>query len=319
MKCEIEQSGFLLLNKPGGLTSRKVLDLMIRAGRYRGKAGHAGTLDPLATGLLILCFGRATRLAQYLIEEDKKYTTTLFLGEDTDTCDREGELLSRAPEGTVDALTEDGIQAVLDRYTGVFQQVPPAYSARKVKGKRSYELARMGVEVDLQPSRVEVKEMRFLSWKPPFLYLSILCSTGTYIRAIARDVGRDLGVGAHVHCLERNAVGSLTVEEAIPLDEAMQRAEEEGMGKMFLPIELPLRNWSKVRIDDSSKYRLVHGSKVVVGDSYIDGMQKPGTFPCRVGIWEVNGTFLGVGRIEPAGARSYVLYPEKVIAAGLSV
>ncbi len=299
------------------MTSRKVVDLLIRSGKYRGKAGHAGTLDPLATGLLILCFGKATRLAQYLIEEDKRYTTTFLLGVETDTCDREGEVVSSDGVKKAEVLKERDIRTLLETYTGTIQQVPPVYSARKVGGKRSYELARKGIEVNLPPNPVVIKEMKLLSWEPPELSLSILCSTGTYIRALARDIGRDLGTGGHVSTLERNAVGSLTVDEAIPLEKAIERAESEGLGRMLLPIELPLRNWSKVRIDNSSRFRIVNGAKVIVGDSYIDNVGKiPADYPCRVGIWETNGDFLGIGRIEPAGTRSYILYPEKVITAG---
>jgi tRNA pseudouridine55 synthase len=195
--------------------------------------------------------------------------------------------------------------------------VPPIYSARKVGGKRSYELARKGIEVNLPANPVVIKEMKLLSWEPPELSLSILCSTGTYIRALARDIGRDLGTGGHVSTLERNSVGSLTVDEAIPLEKAIERAESEGLGRMLLPIELPLRNWSKVRIDNSSRFKLVNGAKVIVGDSYIDNVGEiPADYPCRVGIWETNGAFLGIGRIEPAGTRSYILYPEKVITSG---
>jgi len=314
-----ESSGFLLVDKPCGITSRKVVDLLIRSGKYRGKAGHAGTLDPLATGLLILCFGKATRMAQYLIEEDKRYTTTFLLGVETDTCDREGEVVSRTGERKARALKESDIKALLETYTGTIQQVPPVFSARKVNGRRSYELARKGIEVNLPANPVVIKEMRLLAWDPPELTLSILCSTGTYIRALARDIGRDLGTGGHVSVLERNAVGSLTVDESIPLDKAVERARTEGLAHMLLPIELPLRNWSKVRIDNSSRFRLLNGAKVIVGDSCLDiGDEIPRLFPSRVGIWEMNGAFLGIGRLEPAGTRSYILYPEKVITTGLS-
>lgn len=310
------ESGFLLIDKPSGMTSRKVLDLMMRSGRYVGKAGHAGTLDPLATGLLILCFGRATRLAQYLIEEDKRYFTSFHLGEETDTCDREGQIVRETDDEEVARISEMEIKRVLKNFTGTIEQVPPRYSARKVNGRRSYELAREGRDVDLRASTVAVKEMKLISWEPPILSLSVLCSTGTYVRALARDIGRRLGVGAHVSSLQRTAVGPLTIGEAIPLEDAIKRAGEEEFENMLLPIELPLRNWSRVKIDDSSKYKLINGSMVVISESYVDGAIKlPQAFPCRVGIWEVDGDFIGVGRLEPAGSRSYLLYPEKVITA----
>lgn len=314
---EREKGGFLLIDKPVGMTSRKVVDLMIHASRYRGKVGHAGTLDPLASGLLILCFGRATRLAQYLIEEDKRYTTSFYLGEETSTCDREGEIVYRAAEGSVEALPRSRIEAVLEKFTGTFPQVPPVYSAKKVNGKRSYELARRGISAQLQANNVRVRELILLSWEAPVLSLSVLCSTGTYIRALARDVGKELGVGAHVLSLERLAVGALSVEEAIPLEEATRKAGEEGLDSLLLPMELPLRCWSKVRIDDSSKTRLLNGAKIVIGEcSLHEGEREPGVFPHRVGIWGQNGGFIGVGRLEPAGARAYILYPEKVLAIG---
>jgi tRNA pseudouridine55 synthase len=312
-----EKSGFLLIDKPIGMTSRKVVDLLIHASRYRGKVGHAGTLDPLASGLLILCFGRGTRLAQYLIEDDKRYTTSFFLGEETATCDREGEVIARTPAEQTEALTVATIEEALGKFTGSYLQVPPVYSARKVNGKRSYELARQGINADLHPNTVRVRELTLLSWEAPVLALSILCSTGTYIRALARDIGRELGVGAHVISLERLGVGPLTVEEAIPLEEATTRVREEGLERMLLPIELPLRSWSKVKIDEASRHRLLNGSKIVVGERYLlEGEKDSGVFPRRVGIWGQNGGFIGVGRLEAAGSRAYVLYPEKVLATG---
>ncbi len=296
------------------MTSRKVVDLMMYCGNYHGKVGHAGTLDPIATGLLILCFGKATRLAQYLIEEDKHYTTTFLLGEETTTGDKEGEAIFTAPGGAVEALTGERIRECLHSFTGRIEQVPPSYSARKVNGKRSYELARKGIDVDLAPNTVEVHQMNMLAWEPPLLTLSIRCSTGTYVRALARDIGRELGVGAHVTVLKRNSVGPLDVGEALPLDEVARLAKEEGIDGLLLPVELPLRGWTKVRVDNSLLHRLANGGRVVVGGDFIDpGEQSETGFPRRVGIWGANDQFIGVGRIEPAGAKSYLLYPEKVI------
>jgi tRNA pseudouridine55 synthase len=296
------------------MTSRKVVDLMMYCGNYRGKVGHAGTLDPIATGLLILCFGKATRLAQYLIEEDKKYTTTFLLGEETTTGDKEGEVIFTAQGSAVEELTVDEIRQCLRSFTGRIEQVPPSFSARKVNGKRSYELARKGIDVDLEANTVEVHRMDLVSWEPPLLTLSIQCSTGTYVRALARDIGRELGVGAHVTVLKRNSVGPLDVDEALPLDQVAKKAKEEGIDGLLLPVELPLRGWTRVRVDDALRHRLVNGARVVVGDDFVDHGEKGAPeFPRRVGIWSVNDQFIGVGRIEPAGAKSFLLYPEKVI------
>jgi tRNA pseudouridine55 synthase len=209
------EPGLVVVDKPGGITSH---DVVARVRRLAGtrKVGHAGTLDPLATGVLVLGVDRATRLLGHLTLTDKRYDATLRLGVATTTDDAEGDVVS---EAATDHLTEADVRAALATQVGVLEQVPTAVSAVKVDGKRAYERVRAGEEVELRPRRVTVHELVVHAVSGPEVTISVHCTSGTYIRAIARDVGRLLGVGGHLTALRRTAVGPFGLDEARTLDD----------------------------------------------------------------------------------------------------
>lgn len=205
--------GTLSVNKPLDLTSHDVVQRVRRVTDIR-RVGHAGTLDPLATGVLVLALGRATRLLEYVVALPKTYEARVRLGQVSNTYDGEGQIVEEHP------VTAGGaeIETALGRFRGTIEQVPPMYSAIRKGGQRLYELARKGVEVEREARKVTVYELALERWEPPDATLRIVCSTGTYIRSLAHDLGQALGCGAYLAGLQRTAVGSFTVAEATPLD-----------------------------------------------------------------------------------------------------
>jgi tRNA pseudouridine55 synthase len=209
------ESGLVVVDKPGGMTSH---DVVARVRRLAGtrKVGHAGTLDPMATGVLVLGVNRATRLLGHLMLTEKSYDATIRLGVSTTTDDAEGEVVATA---ATDDLDEAEVRRVLAGFVGEFDQVPTAVSAIKVDGKRAYQRVREGEQVELQPRRVTVHALSVLEVSGPDVRISVRCSSGTYIRAIARDAGAALGVGGHLTALRRTAVGEFGLDQAHTLDE----------------------------------------------------------------------------------------------------
>jgi tRNA pseudouridine55 synthase len=209
------QSGLVVVDKPGGMTSHDVVSRVRRLAGTR-KVGHAGTLDPMATGVLVLAINRATRLLGHLTLEDKRYDATIRLGASTTTDDAEGEVVESHPLGD---LTDDQVRSALEGFVGEIDQVPSSVSAVKVGGKRAYALVRAGEQVDLPARRVTVHALDVTDLELPDVRISVHCSSGTYIRAIARDLGALLGVGGHLTALRRTSVGPFTLTDAHTLDD----------------------------------------------------------------------------------------------------
>lgn len=209
------RGGVLPVDKPVGPTSHDAVAAVRRALRTR-QVGHTGTLDPFASGLLLVCFGPATRLAEYLTPLPKTYRAVMRLGEATDTDDRTGEVLARSDAWR--DLTDEKVRAALERQVGEIEQLPPRYSAKKVGGERMYAAARRGEEVERRPSRVTIHRIEVLAVRLPEVEFEVECGSGTYIRAIARDAGEALGVGGHLAELRRTRMGAHSVEGAVPLD-----------------------------------------------------------------------------------------------------
>ena len=205
--------GILSIDKPGGMTSHDVVNRIRRLSGIR-RVGHAGTLDPLATGVLLVCIGRATRLVEYLVGQPKVYEATIRLGQSTNTYDADGEILTERP---LDDLTPERLIESLAQFRGVIQQLPPMYSAIKKDGQPLYKLARKGIEVERAAREVTVYELELLDYALPEVRVRVTCSSGTYIRALAHDLGEVLGCGGHILTLRRTAVGDFLVQEAAPL------------------------------------------------------------------------------------------------------
>ncbi|MBL8767625.1 MAG: tRNA pseudouridine(55) synthase TruB [Planctomycetes bacterium] len=251
-------AGFLLIDKPSGPSSHDVVDAM-RAVIGEDRIGHCGTLDPLASGVLILCVGVATRLSEYLLGHDKGYEAQVLLGVTTDTDDVTGDERSRN-EVRVD---RDHVERALDRFRGTFPQLPPTFSARRYGGKRAYERARAGKEVALEPTPVTIHELRLVAFDPPHVTLELRCSAGTYVRSLARDLGAALGCGGTIEALRRTSVGSFTLAETTPLVELttnrdLWRARLLGQAE-------GLRDLEAIHLDAVNSLRVRNGLYVPIG------------------------------------------------------
>jgi tRNA pseudouridine55 synthase len=213
--------GLLIINKPSGWTSFDVV-AKIRNKLGVKKVGHTGTLDPMATGVLVLCLGKATKLAQEITGTDKEYTGEITLGATSDTDDAEGKI-SQIKNYELKITNSKEIQNVLKQFQGTIQQVPPIFSAKKIKGQRAYKLARKGEKVELKPVEITIHELELLAYKWPVIHVRILCSKGTYIRSLARDIGKELGVGGYLSKLERTKVGKYTIDQSVSIEEADEK------------------------------------------------------------------------------------------------
>ncbi len=254
---------FLVVDKPQGLTSQQVVARVKRRLGCR-KVGHTGTLDPLATGVLPLALNRATRLIQYLDESRKVYSGEIELGIESDTLDRDGEIVARY-EGPLEC-NEKEIAEVFKRYLGLVTQVAPIYSAIKSKGRPLYAYARAGVEVSPPERQVEIDSFTLLSYRPPLVSFRVVCSKGTYVRSLAADVGRDLGCGARIWSLRREASGPFTLDQAIPLDELLVKVEAGESLPLLAPLEVLTHLPRLVISDIEIKEKIAHGMSVPLGE-----------------------------------------------------
>ena len=245
--------GVLLLDKPLGWSSNDALQKakwLLRA----EKAGHTGTLDPLATGLLPLCFGAATKFSQISLDADKAYRATLRLGQRTSTGDREGEVIAERPV-QVDAAT---IQAAIARFTGPIAQLPPMHSALKKDGKALYEYARAGEVVERAPRQVQIHAIDMVSWQDVELVVEVRCSKGTYIRTLAEDIGEALGCGAHLSALRRTASGPLTLAGTVTLAD-LEAMDEPARQALLQPVDALLADWPTTTLDAADAGRFLTG------------------------------------------------------------
>ncbi len=245
--------GVLLLDKPLGLSSNDALQKAKRLYRAE-KAGHTGTLDPLATGLLPLCFGAATKFSQASLDADKRYTATLELGATTTTADAEGEITQRRAV----QVTREQIEAACRAHTGVIRQVPPMHSALKRDGKALYEYARAGQEVEREARTVTIHAIEILEWAGERLVIDVRCSKGTYIRTLAEDIGAALGCGAHLSALRRTGSGPLTLEGAVTLEQLAAASEAE-RDALLRPADALLADCPVVRLNDEDAGRFLSG------------------------------------------------------------
>jgi len=301
-KMRVPVHGVLLLDKAAGHSSN---DVLIKAKRLLNaqKAGHTGTLDPFATGLLPLCFGEATKFAQDLLEANKTYETVVHLGVTTTTSDTEGEVLETR---VVDVGTER-LEQVLEQFRGEIEQVPPMYSALKRDGKPLYEYARAGVTLERQARRVTIHALELLEFRAPYLHLRVRCSKGTYVRVLGEDIGAALGCGGHLQALRRTAVGSLTLERSVTLN-ALTAITETERSSLLAPVDALLSTFPPIFLSDELVQRFLHGQRLALSKAgYAVTAQAVG----RVRVYrEGNQRLLGTAQLQEYG----VLAPERLIA-----
>ncbi len=293
--------GVLLLDKDVGLSSN---DALIRAKRMlkAQKAGHTGTLDPFATGLLPLCFGEATKFSQDLLEADKTYETVVHLGVTTETGDTEGAIQETREVHTDIAQ----IEAVLQQFRGPIKQVPPMYSALKREGKPLYEYAREGITLERDARQVTIHSLELLSYEAPFLRLAVTCSKGTYIRVLGEDIGKVLGCGAHLNALRRTGVGGLTLDGAVTLQTFSEIAETE-RAACLAPVDALLSSFPAVHLPDAVAARFCNGQRIALGKEGVTVPDDEG----RVRVYHADDKrLLGTAMIREFG----VLAPERLVA-----
>ncbi len=300
-KIRVPVHGVLLLDKAAGHSSN---DALIKAKRLLNaqKAGHTGTLDPFATGLLPLCFGEATKFAQDLLDADKTYEAVVHLGIATETGDTEGRVLETR---SVD-VTRAQIDAVLARFRGEIDQLPPMYSALKRDGKPLYEYARAGVTLEREARRVTIHALEFLAYQAPYLSLRVTCSKGTYIRVLGEDIGAALGCGAHLQALRRTQVDTLSIGDAITLDELTETPEHERVLRLA-PVDALLSSFPEINLPEALATRFLHGQRLALGKESV-------AFPSQQGRVRVyaSSRLLGTAQLMDYG----VLAPERLIASG---
>jgi tRNA pseudouridine55 synthase len=286
--------GVLLLDKPRGMTSNAALQAARRL-FSAAKAGHTGTLDPMATGLLPLCFGEATKFSSDLLDADKTYEAEICFGVTTATGDAEGDVLERRAV----KFDRQGLGAALAKFRGRVRQIPPMYSALKRDGQPLYKLARQGVTVEREAREVNIIELVLLDCCAERCRLRVTCSKGTYIRTLAEDIGQALGCGAHLAALRRVAAGNVSIARAVTLD-ALGALPEDERKRWLLPLDALLQGLREIRLDEAQSLRFSHGNPVAVMCGILG--------KCRV---YAESGLLGVGHADASG----VVHPHRLVAS----
>lgn len=283
-------SGMLILDKPIGLSSNQALQQVKRLYQAQ-KAGHTGNLDPLATGVLPICLGEATKISAYLLDADKRYIATVKLGEQTTTGDAEGEVIARQDVGEVD---KSRLLEAIEQFRGEIQQTPPMYSALKHQGTPLYKLAQQGIEVERKVRTVTIYDIRLIQQQGVEFTIEVLCSKGTYIRTLAEDIARSMGLGAHLTALRRTQAGPFSLEQAMTIEQLTALAQQ-GQGALddcLMPVESALEHWPRLHLSDDAAHYLCLGQAVLVPKAPTEGL---------VCLFGPQGQFLGIGSIQDDG------------------
>jgi len=292
-------NGIFLLNKPIGLSSNQALQKIKRLFNA-AKAGHTGSLDPLASGMLPICLGEATKFSQYLLDSDKRYQVQGLLGIKTETADAEGATIATSEVN----VSENEFLKVMETYRGEIDQIPSMYSAIKVNGQPLYKLAREGKTIERPSRRVTIYELELSDFNSPYVEMDVLCSKGTYIRNLVEDMGDDLGCGAHVTQLHRSQVGPYQKDAMISLDEAEALVEQSGveaLDKLLLPVFSSVSHWPEVVLNSSLAFYIQQGQAIQFPGA-------PDTGGMR--LMTEDGQFLGIGEINEDG----MVAPKRLIS-----
>lgn len=297
MASPSEYHGIVVVDKPAGMTSHDVVNAMRRIFRTK-RVGHTGTLDPDATGVLVLCLGQATRLAEYLSSSEKHYSTTVHFGIQSDTQDASGTITHTR---NASHLTEADVRAVLPRFRGTIQQIPPMVSAVHHQGKRLYELAREGVTVEREVRMVHLSELELTAWQAgttPTATLEVTCSTGTYIRTLAADIGTAVGTGALMAHLRRTWVGSqthaFTLSDAHTLEALRERAETQTLAEAVLPMADAVKDWTQIVLMPEQVTRVGMGQFLPLEETPLPGR----TSTPLLALLDERGTLCAIGRVD---------------------
>jgi tRNA pseudouridine55 synthase len=294
LSCSID--GVLLLDKPSGITSNAAIQRVKRLLQAR-KVGHVGTLDPLASGLLPICLGEATKFSGVALSADKRYEADILLGTTTSTGDTEGEITAQQPV----RADVDEVEAVLKRYTGTIEQIPPMYSALKHAGRPLYAYARAGQTIARQPRRITIHELAFIEYANARLRVDVRCSKGTYIRVLAEDIGKALGCGATLAGLRRTAVGNCDLTRAVTLKE-MERQDDAGRRANVLPVDTLVSSLPRMQLEAQQQQRILTGRTAPHVGPELAGL---------VRLYSHEDGFLGLG-----DAVRGVLVPRRLVAVG---
>ncbi len=288
-------NGILLLDKGTGQSSNFELQRAKRFFNAR-KAGHTGSLDPLASGLLPICFGEATKVSAYLLDGDKRYQVKVRLGVVTDSGDKEGAIIAENP---VQSFTGAELSPVLKSFEGEIYQVPPMYSALKHNGERLYKLARQGLEVERKARKITIRQIELLSFDETSLDLDVLCSKGTYIRTLAEDIGEKMGCGAHVEVLRRTAVNHFSVENGFSLADLEVAAEKgtESLFELLLPIDEAILTWPAVKLTDSQSALIKQGQSVEWPEEAVTDSMRG----ALIKLYSDSQDLIGLGEIDENG------------------
>jgi tRNA pseudouridine55 synthase len=253
-------SGILVLDKPVGMTSHDIVDI-IRRGTNIRRAGHTGTLDPRASGVLVVLVGPAVRLSEFVSASDKRYQAIIRLGGTTDTYDADGRFMRQPNPAPVD-VTEQQFEEVLQRFVGEIEQTPPPFSAVKVHGRKAYEMAREGEPVELAPRKINVFHLEVLEWAPPEVVIDVHCSSGTYVRSLANDLGTALGCGAYLVGLRRTKSGRFSLRDAVPLRKLQEAFTVGNWYQYLIPAAEALAEWPAVELSPDQVEEVKHGHRV---------------------------------------------------------
>ncbi|MEE8496709.1 MAG: tRNA pseudouridine(55) synthase TruB [Xanthomonadales bacterium] len=276
--------GIILLDKPLGYSSSQAVQ-KVRWLFTARKAGHTGSLDPFATGMLPICLGEASKTAGFMLDASKRYLATAWLGQATATGDTEGDVLRQIP---VPALTTKAIDAAFESFRGAIEQVPPMYSALKHQGQPLYKLARAGKEVERKSRSIIIHRLELITWQKPLLVFRVHCSKGTYVRTLAEDIAEKLGTCAHLQALRRLDVEPFREADMISLNELQRAAQEGQQDSLLLPLDTGLRNWPMVQLSGEEQVRFTHGNPAFV----------PEARRGNVRVYAHSGEILGLGEVR---------------------
>jgi len=292
--------GILNINKPAGKTSYTIVAMVKRLTSEK-RVGHAGTLDPMATGVLPICLGQATRLVEYLMDTTKTYRAEIELGISTDSYDREGTITRR---GDTSGITHEQLENALDSFRGVITQIPPIYSAIKHQGKPLYELARAGIDVERKSRTAKIYSLELNNWENPILNIEVTCGKGTYIRSLANDLGEALGCGAMLKNLERSRCGIFDIKDAVTIEHFEEACQGGYWESLLYPMDSILSLWETVIVGEEKAKAIRNGALITIAENKSN---QTGSELCRAYTWD--GSLLGILRFDTVKKQ---WQPEKV-------